>query len=164
MSVIRKNKIRSLWLTAVTAGLMLVIGPLATPVAAADTVNWDAIAQCESGGNWSTNTGNGAYGGLQIKPSTWASNGGVGNPAAASRDDQIQVAERVLATQGLKAWPKCGAQGGSPAVWGGGQPAAGGSGGSGCEAIRTGSVLGIVDLRQICSNFLSPLVSMGGAR
>lgn len=160
VSVIGKNKIRGLWLIAATAGFALVFGAVATPVASADTVNWDAIAQCESGGNWSTNTGNGAYGGLQFKPATWAAHGGVGNPAAASRDDQIRVAERVLASQGLKAWPKCGAQGGSPAVWGT-QPAAGGSG---CDAIRTGSVLGIVDLRQICSNFLSPLVSMGGAR
>ncbi|HEX5143011.1 MAG TPA: transglycosylase family protein [Mycobacterium sp.] len=80
----------------------------------ADTVNWDAIAQCESGGNWAINTGNGFYGGLQFSPATWASNGGLGNPAQASREEQIRVAENVMAKQGLGAWPKCGGQGGSP--------------------------------------------------
>jgi resuscitation-promoting factor RpfC len=76
--------------------------------------NWDAIAQCESGGNWHANTGNGEYGGLQFKPATWARYGGVGNPAAASREEQIAVANRVLADQGLEAWPKCGAASGLP--------------------------------------------------
>jgi hypothetical protein len=70
--------------------------------------NWDAVAQCESGGNWAANTGNGEYGGLQFKPGTWARYGGVGNPAAASRDQQIAVANRVLEDQGLEAWPTCG--------------------------------------------------------
>lgn len=80
--------------------------------------NWDAVAQCESGGNWQANTGNGAYGGLQFKPGTWAQYGGVGNPAAASREQQIAVANRVLADQGLDAWPKCGSASGLPtAVW-----------------------------------------------
>ena len=87
---------------------------LSVATAKADSVNWDAIAQCESGGNWSTNTGNGFYGGLQFSPATWSSNGGVGNPASAPRSEQIRVAENVLATQGLDAWPKCGSQGGSP--------------------------------------------------
>jgi resuscitation-promoting factor RpfC len=76
--------------------------------AEADGMNWDAVAQCESGGNWSADTGNGFYGGLQFKPSTWAANGGVGDPAMASREQQIAVANRVLATQGPGAWPKCG--------------------------------------------------------
>ena len=61
-----------------------------------------------SGGNGRADTGNGFYGGLQFKQSTWAENGGVGNPANASRDQQIAVANRVLATQGPEAWPKCG--------------------------------------------------------
>lgn len=87
---------------------------LSAGAAHADSVNWDAIAQCESGGNWSVNTGNGYYGGLQFSPATWASNGGVGNPAHAPREEQIRVAERVLTTQGLKAWPKCGAKAGAP--------------------------------------------------
>ena len=86
---------------------------LSTAIANADSVNWDAIAQCESGGNWATNTGNGYYGGLQFSPSTWASNGGVGNPAHAPREEQIRVAENVLAKQGIGAWPTCGSRAGS---------------------------------------------------
>ncbi len=77
----------------------------------ADTVNWDAVAACESGGNWSTNTGNGYYGGLQFLPSTWRAHGGRGMPHQASRAEQIRVAERVLQTQGLGAWPVCGRRG-----------------------------------------------------
>lgn len=78
------------------------------------TPNWDAVAQCESGGNWQANTGNGEYGGLQFKPATWTRYGGVGNPAAASREEQIAVANRVFADQGVEAWPKCGAASGLP--------------------------------------------------
>ncbi|MBA5847719.1 transglycosylase family protein [Gordonia amicalis] len=77
--------------------------------ASADSGNWDAVAQCESGGDWSINTGNGYYGGLQFSMSTWQANGGTGNPADASREEQIRVAENVLATQGPGAWPTCGA-------------------------------------------------------
>lgn len=84
-------------------------GALATAPANAAN-NWDAVAQCESGGNWSTNTGNGFSGGLQFTPSTWAANGGQGDPQNASKEQQIQVAERVLATQGAGAWPVCGSQ------------------------------------------------------
>ncbi|MBS4727197.1 transglycosylase family protein [Mycobacterium sp. SM1] len=75
------------------------------------SVNWDAIAQCESGGNWSINTGNGYSGGLQFTPGTWAANGGSGSPHNASREEQIRVAENVLRTQGLGAWPVCGRRG-----------------------------------------------------
>jgi resuscitation-promoting factor RpfC len=82
--------------------------------AAPVTPNWDAVAQCESGGNWAANTGNGEYGGLQFKPATWAEYGGVGNPAAASREQQIAVANRVFAEDGLDPWPKCGAASGLP--------------------------------------------------
>lgn len=84
----------------------------ATP-AAADSVNWDAIAECESGGDWSINTGNGYYGGLQFKLSTWQAYGGTGMPHESSRDQQIAVAERVLDGQGIGAWPVCGARGSS---------------------------------------------------
>jgi resuscitation-promoting factor RpfA len=83
-------------------------GLLTDTAAAAPSVNWDAIAQCESGGNWSINTGNGYYGGLQFSLSTWRANGGSGNPANATREEQIAVAERVLITQGIDAWPVCG--------------------------------------------------------
>jgi resuscitation-promoting factor RpfC len=81
---------------------------------AATAPNWDAVAQCESGGNWQANTGNGEYGGLQFKPGTWAQYGGVGNPAAASREQQIAVANRVFAQDGLDPWPKCGSASGLP--------------------------------------------------
>ncbi len=84
---------------------------------AAPTPNWDAIAQCESGGNWAANTGNGEYGGLQFKPGTWAEYGGAGNPAAATREQQIAVANRVFAQEGVEAWPKCGSQSGLPIAW-----------------------------------------------
>jgi resuscitation-promoting factor RpfC len=91
------------------------LGPsIGVASAAPASPNWDAVAQCESGGNWAANTGNGEYGGLQFKPATWARYGGVGNPAAASKQDQIAVANRVLADQGLEAWPKCGAASGLP--------------------------------------------------
>jgi len=87
------------------------------PVTPADTTNtadsgtpvstWDKVAQCESGGNWATSTGNGFHGGLQFTASTWRSFGGSGMPHQASRTEQIAVAERVLAAQGWKAWPAC---------------------------------------------------------
>ena len=67
--------------------------------------------QCESGGNWAANTGNGYYGGLQFNPGTWASYGGQGMPHENSREQQIAVAERVAAAEGgYGAWPHCGAQ------------------------------------------------------
>ena len=73
--------------------------------------DWDAVAQCESGGNWSINTGNGYYGGLQFSAQTWAGFGGTAYaPRAdlATKSEQIAVAERVLAVQGAGAWPTCG--------------------------------------------------------
>jgi hypothetical protein len=71
--------------------------------------NWDAVAGCESGGNWNINTGNGFYGGLQFTLQTWYAFGGQGSPQYASRASQISIAERVLAVQGIGAWPICGA-------------------------------------------------------
>jgi LysM repeat protein len=68
---------------------------------------WDRLAQCESGGNWATNTGNGYSGGLQFSPGTWQANGGSGSAHNASRAEQIRVAQRVLASQGWGAWPSC---------------------------------------------------------
>jgi len=86
--------------------------PLAIAATPASATNWDAIAQCESGGNWSTNTGNGFYGGLQFTQSTWKAYGGSGSAQNASREEQIAVAERVLQGQGIHAWPVCGGKGG----------------------------------------------------
>lgn len=83
----------------------------ATPAAnAAPLEAWEALAQCESGGNWSINTGNGYYGGLQFSLSSWAAAGGTGNPAAASKAEQIRVAENLLRMQGWGAWPSCAAK------------------------------------------------------
>ena len=71
---------------------------------------WDKIAQCESGGNWAANTGNGYYGGLQFNLSTWQSYGGTGRPDQASRESQIAIATKVRdASGGYGAWPVCGA-------------------------------------------------------
>jgi hypothetical protein len=68
---------------------------------------WDKLAQCESGGNWRINTGNGYYGGLQFSLSSWRAVGGSGYPHAASKAEQILRAERLKAKQGWGAWPAC---------------------------------------------------------
>ena len=76
------------------------------PAVASGSV-WDRLAQCESGGNWSINTGNGYYGGLQFSASSWRAVGGTGLPHQASRATQIQMGERLKAKQGWGAWPSC---------------------------------------------------------
>ncbi len=84
---------------------------LAGYAGAATDGEWDRVAGCESGGNWAINTGNGYQGGLQFSPGTWSGHGGGEYaPAAhlAAKDEQIAVAERVLASQGRGAWPTCG--------------------------------------------------------
>jgi outer membrane biosynthesis protein TonB len=83
----------------------------AKPAVKAFSVNWDAIAACESGGNWGISTGNGYSGGLQFTAGTWRANGGSGSANGASREEQIRVAENVLHTQGIGAWPVCGRRG-----------------------------------------------------
>jgi len=107
---ILKN-LRNTLVLAVTAGAMAVAPISLAGVASADSINWDAVAACESGGNWAIATGNGYYGGLQFSPSTWRANGGSGMPNQASREEQIRVAENVLRTQGIGAWPSCGGRG-----------------------------------------------------
>ena len=86
--------------------------PLAIAATPASATNWDAIAQCESGGNWSTSTGNGYYGGLQFDAGTWRAFGGgtyAALPSQASREEQIAVAEKVRDSRGggYGAWPAC---------------------------------------------------------
>ncbi|WP_280440143.1 resuscitation-promoting factor Rpf1 domain-containing protein [Nocardia cyriacigeorgica] len=98
---------------AVTGAIMGTAGvALAGNASAAPDSDWDRLAQCEAGGNWAINTGNGYQGGLQFSPSTWKAHGG-GEYAAtanqATREQQIAVAERVLASQGWGAWPSCSA-------------------------------------------------------
>jgi resuscitation-promoting factor RpfA len=106
---------------AAAGGLAAVALANATTASAATNTQWDALAQCESGGNWQTNTGNGFYGGLQFTRGTWlAYGGGAFAPSAnkASREQQISVAAKVAASQGWGAWPTCsvkaGIRGSSP--------------------------------------------------
>ncbi|WP_051733365.1 transglycosylase family protein [Kitasatospora phosalacinea] len=119
----KRNRVRA----AVVGGALLAV-PVAGLVtansaSAADVSTWDKVAMCESTGNWSINTGNGFYGGLQFTSSTWAAFGGTAYaPQAnlATKAQQIAVAEKVLASQGPGAWPVCSVQagltkGGAPA-------------------------------------------------
>jgi len=99
---------RGVTLAAVSAAGLALSATAAN--AATPTSTWDALAQCESGGNWSINTGNGFSGGLQFTSSTWSAYGGTGSPQNASREQQIAVAERVQASQGWGAWPSCSSQ------------------------------------------------------
>jgi LysM repeat protein len=106
---------------------------------AATASEWDAVAQCESGGNWSINTGNGYYGGLQFSASTWSAYGGTQYASTAdqaSKDQQIQVAEKVLASQGKGAWPVCG-KGLSGASTGGGSSSDSGSSSQSQQSTET---------------------------
>jgi hypothetical protein len=71
---------------------------------------WDALAECESGGNWAANTGNGYYGGLQFSLATWHDLGGTGYPHQASKSTQIVMGKRLYARSGWHAWPGCAAK------------------------------------------------------
>ncbi|WP_272950254.1 resuscitation-promoting factor [Nocardioides cynanchi] len=82
--------------------------PTPTPTFSSGSTVWDKIAQCESGGNWAENTGNGYYGGLQFSVGTWQAYGGSGLPSSASRTTQIAIATKVRnASGGYGAWPAC---------------------------------------------------------
>nr|WP_272496121.1 transglycosylase family protein [Janibacter limosus] len=95
------------------AGASVALGSMATAQSASASTNsnvWDAVAACESGGNWSINTGNGFYGGLQFTTQTWQGFGGgkyAANANRASKAQQIEIAQKVLQTQGPGAWPVC---------------------------------------------------------
>jgi hypothetical protein len=104
--------------SVVTFGIILGAGS-----AAHASSGWNGVAACESGGNWSTNTGNGYYGGLQFSHATWIAYGGgayAPNANGASKSAQIAVAQRVLAAQGPGAWPVCGRVAGITRSSGGG--------------------------------------------
>jgi len=117
MAQIRKHARLVLGVAAASvAGTAALLGPASAADAAGSSVNWDAVAQCESGGNWSINTGNGFYGGLQFTRGTWKAYGGTKYASTAnraSRAQQITIAEKVLRGQGIGAWPVCGKKGGS---------------------------------------------------
>lgn len=91
---------------------LVTVGTKARPAApsVADGSVWDQLVQCEAGGNWSINTGNGYHGGLQFSPRTWTGNGGgeyAPTANLATREQQIAIAQRVQASQGWGAWPSC---------------------------------------------------------
>ncbi|MBL1285716.1 transglycosylase family protein [Streptomyces sp. NE06-03E] len=106
--------VRIATLAGVTGAAVAVPLMGATGASAASVDTWDAVAQCESGGNWSINTGNGYYGGLQFSQSSWAAAGGTQYAARAdlaSKDQQIAAAEKLLDLQGPGAWSCAGAGG-----------------------------------------------------
>ncbi|MFG2970118.1 MULTISPECIES: transglycosylase family protein [unclassified Streptomyces] len=120
---------------AVAAPLMA-----AGSASAATASEWDTVAQCESGGNWSINTGNGYYGGLQFSASTWAAYGGTAYAAQANqatKAQQITIAEKVLAAQGKGAWPVCGTGLSSAAYTGGSTGSSNSSSGSTSTSTRS---------------------------
>ncbi|WP_042376680.1 transglycosylase family protein [Streptacidiphilus melanogenes] len=113
---VRVNKAKVIVATTSVAGAAVAL-PLigVTSANAASVSTWDKVAQCESGGDWSINTGNGYYGGLQFSASTWRAYGGGAYASTAnhaSKGEQISVAERVLDSQGPGAWPVCGPRAG----------------------------------------------------
>ncbi|EHN72808.1 secreted protein [Streptomyces coelicoflavus ZG0656] len=112
----------------------------ATGAHAADGANWDRVAECETGGAWSQNSGNGYYGGLQLSQEVWEQYGGLDYaPSAdqASRSQQIRIAEKIHADQGIAAWPTCGllaGLGNGPGVSSGGSDASGDGASEGTDA------------------------------
>ncbi|GAA1245633.1 resuscitation-promoting factor protein RpfA [Kitasatospora nipponensis] len=128
----RRNRMRLALLGGAVAVLPVAGLVTATTASAASTATRNQVAQCESTGNWSIDTGNGFSGGLQFTPSTWAAYGGTAyapTAAQATQSQQIAVAEKVLADQGPGAWPVCSVKAGLTA---GGAPA----------AVDTGSAAG----------------------
>ncbi|MEU9191364.1 transglycosylase family protein [Streptomyces sp. NPDC048484] len=110
------NRINRASLTVTVGGVGMAIPLIGTGVAnAADVDTWNKVAACESTNNWNINTGNGYYGGLQFSQSTWGAYGGGAYAARAdlaTKDQQIAVAEKVLKSQGPRAWPVCSEQAG----------------------------------------------------
>ena len=109
----RGRRITALSTLAVGGALVLSGVSTGEGASAASYRTWDRLAQCESGGNWHINTGNGYYVGVQFSASTWLGyGGGKYAPRAdlASRIQQIAIAEKVLRGQGWGAWPACSAQ------------------------------------------------------
>ncbi|MBF9067779.1 LysM peptidoglycan-binding domain-containing protein [Streptacidiphilus fuscans] len=145
---IRVNKAKAIVTTTGVAGAAVALPLLgASSAHAASVSTWDKVAQCESGGDWSINTGNGYYGGLQFSASTWRAYGGgayASTADQASEGQQIAVAEKVLASQGPGAWPVCGpqaglSQGGSAPAINTSSSGSSGSSGSSSQSSSTSS-------------------------
>ncbi|MGW5653113.1 transglycosylase family protein [Streptomyces humi] len=133
--------VRAIAVAGVTGAAVAAPLMAAGSASAATASEWDTVAQCESGGNWSINTGNGYYGGLQFSASTWAAYGGTAYAAQAnqaSKAQQIQIAEKVLAAQGKGAWPVCG-KGLSGAAYTGGSSSSSSSSSSGSSSSGSSS-------------------------
>lgn len=140
-------------IAAIAVSLGLSLG-VSTQAEAASDETWDALAECESGGDWSINTGNGYYGGVQFSQSTWEGFGGTEYAARAdlaTRGQQIAIAERVLAGQGWGAWPTCSAQVGAR---GSGDAAASVTVQASDYVVRPGDTLGtIAEAQQIAGGW-----------
>ncbi|WP_405932092.1 transglycosylase family protein [Streptomyces sp. NBC_00827] len=139
----RPSKVTRIATLAGVTGVAVAAPLMASGTAsAATTSEWDTVAQCESGGNWAINTGNGYYGGLQFSSSTWSAYGGSAYAATAdqaSKSQQITVAEKVLAGQGKGAWPSCGTGLSSAAYDGGTSDSSSSSSSSSSEQSTTPS-------------------------
>ncbi|GAA2955765.1 transglycosylase family protein [Streptomyces enissocaesilis] len=108
-----RRRVTGSFVAAGATGMLVLAGT--GSASAAPTVDWSAVAQCESGGDWNANTGNGFSGGLQFTQSTWAAYGGTKYAASAHQatpQQQAAVADKVLQGQGIGAWPVCGAKAG----------------------------------------------------
>ncbi|XVV35578.1 transglycosylase family protein [Streptomyces sp. CA-100214] len=107
----RPRQAPALVVAAGVTGSAIAIPLLGATGAHAAGVNWDQVAECETGGAWSQNAGNGYYGGLQLPQEAWERYGGLEYAASAdqaSRSQQIRIAEKLYADQGIAAWPTCG--------------------------------------------------------
>jgi len=140
----RKPKAASRTIARVVVAGVAIGAPFAIAAAPASaSPDWDAIAKCESGGNWHINTGNGYYGGLQFSAGTWRAYGGSAYAATAdkaSRAQQIAVATKVQRAQGWGAWPTCskraGAYGSAPASSGAGSNTGSSSGSATAKSTK----------------------------
>lgn len=108
--IVKINPIKATKPKTVQLATMKAAEPQTAPNYASGDSVWDRLAECESGGNWAINSGNGFYGGLQFDLQTWQSNGGEGYPHENSREEQIRVAERLRANRGYSPWPSCSSQ------------------------------------------------------
>lgn len=121
-----RNRTRTVGLAAVPLAAAIPFA-MASPAQAATSSTWERLANCESGGNWHINTGNGYYGGLQFSAGTWDGNGGgrfASRADLATRSEQMLIAENVLDARGWSPWPACSSRLGLDKSDAGGTPTA----------------------------------------